>query len=35
MKLYLERVLGPVKDLEIDMTDWPDEVVKWWAEYRN
>ena len=35
MKLYLERVMGPVKDLEVDMSDWPDEVVKWWAEYRN
>jgi hypothetical protein len=35
MKLYLERVLGPVKDLEIDMSDWPDEVVKWWSEYAH
>jgi hypothetical protein len=26
-KLYLERVLGPVKELEIDLTDAPPEVV--------
>src|SRR5215831_12567531 len=32
MQLYLDRVLGPVKDIDVDLTDAPDEVVKWWAE---
>ena len=27
LKLYLERVLGPVKDIEIDLTDAPPEVL--------
>ncbi len=26
-KLYLERILGPVKDIEIDLSDAPPEVV--------
>jgi hypothetical protein len=32
MKLYLERVLGPVKDLDPDLSDAPDEVLRWWVE---
>lgn len=32
MKLYLERVLGPVKDLEPDLSDAPDAVLRWYAE---
>ena len=29
LKLYLERVLGPVKDIEIDLTDAPPEVISY------
>lgn len=29
LKLYLERVLGPVKDIEIDLTDAPPEVLSY------
>ena len=32
MNLYLERVLGPVRDLNIDLTDAPEPVVRWFAE---
>ena len=35
MSLYLERTLGPVKDLDIDLSDAPVEVVRWWAEKVN
>lgn len=34
MELYLNRVLGPVRDVEIDLSDAPDEVVRWWAEHK-
>ncbi len=33
MKMYLERTLGPVKDLAIDLADAPDEVLRWAAEH--
>jgi hypothetical protein len=29
MKLYLERVLGPVKDIEPDLSDAPPEVINY------
>ena len=29
MKLYLDRVMGPVRDLDIDLSDAPDEVLAW------
>lgn len=32
MRLYLERVLGPVKDLEPDLADAPEAVLRWYAE---
>ena len=32
MDLYLQRVLGPVKELKVDMSDWPDEMVAFFAE---
>jgi hypothetical protein len=32
MDLYLNRVLGPVKELKIDLADAPDEVVAYLAE---
>jgi len=32
MNLYLERVLGPVRDLDVDLTDAPEPVLRWWAE---
>ena len=32
MAMYLERVLGPVRDIEPDLSDAPDEVVRWHAE---
>ena len=32
MDLYLNRVLGPVKELKIDLSDAPDEVVAYLAE---
>jgi hypothetical protein len=35
MTLYLNRVLGPVQELEVDLTDAPDEVVRWWADNVN
>jgi len=35
MSLYLERTLGPVKDLDIDLSDAPVEVVRWWADKVN
>lgn len=34
-KLYLERILGPVKDIEIDLSDAPPEVVRYLQELRN
>jgi len=30
MELYLNRVLGPVKELKIDLSDAPDEVWRTW-----
>jgi hypothetical protein len=35
MALYLDRILGPVKELKIDLTDAPDEVVAYQAEKLN
>lgn len=35
MEIYLNRVLGPVKELKIDLTDAPDEVVRFLAERVN
>lgn len=35
MQLYLERILGPVKELKIDLSDAPDEVVAYLAEKLN
>jgi hypothetical protein len=35
MELYLNRVLGPVKDIKIDLTEAPEEVVQWIAENLN
>lgn len=35
MELYLNRLQGPVKELKIDLTDAPEEVVAWLAEYLN
>lgn len=35
MQLYLERTLGPVKELKVDLTDAPDEVISWLAEHLN
>lgn len=35
MSLYLERVLGPVKDIKIDLSDAPDEVVAYLADKLN
>lgn len=33
MDLYLNRVIGPVRASEaIDMSNAPEEVVRWWAE---
>src|SRR5262245_8800497 len=32
MELYLNRILGPVKELKVDMSDWPDEMVRFFAE---
>lgn len=33
MTLYLERTLGPVKDLEPDLSDAPQEVLQWIGEH--
>lgn len=35
MDLYLNRVIGPVKELKIDLTDAPEEVVRFLAEQLN
>lgn len=35
MELYLNRVLGPIKELKVDLTDAPAEVVEWIAENLN
>jgi hypothetical protein len=35
MDLYVNRLLGPVKELKIDLTDAPDEVVAYLAEKLN
>jgi hypothetical protein len=32
MQMYLDRVLGPVRDTDIDLSNAPDSVVRWWAE---
>jgi len=32
MRLYLERVMGPVEAIKVDLKDAPDEVVTWLAE---
>ena len=31
-KLYLERIQGPVRELQADLTDAPKEVINWIAE---
>lgn len=33
MAMYLERILGPVKPIELDLTDAPPEALKWLARY--
>lgn len=33
MAMYLDRVLGPVKDLAVDLSDAPEEVLRWAAEH--
>jgi len=33
MALYLERTLGPVKDIAVDLSEAPDEVLRWAAEH--
>jgi hypothetical protein len=33
MKLYLERVMGPVKDLDIDLSDASEETIRYLAEH--
>jgi len=35
MAMYLDRILGPVKELKIDLSDAPDEVVAYLAEKLN
>lgn len=35
MELYLNRVIGPVKDIKVDLTDAPADVVEWIAENLN
>lgn len=35
MTLYLNRVLGPLKELEIDLTDAPQEVLQWVNDHLN
>lgn len=35
MDLYLNRIIGPVKELKVDLTDAPEDVVKWIAENLN
>ena len=35
MNLYLRRVLGPEREIEVDLTDAPDEVLRWWADNVN
>jgi fructose-1,6-bisphosphatase/sedoheptulose 1,7-bisphosphatase-like protein len=32
-KVYLERVLGPVKDLDIDLSDASEETIRYLAEH--
>lgn len=32
MRLYLERVMGPVKELEIDLSTAPDAALTWLTE---
>lgn len=32
MELYLNRVLGPIRDIEVDLEDAPPEVVEWLRE---
>jgi hypothetical protein len=34
MRLYLERVMGPVRDLEPDLSDAPDEVINYLRSMR-
>lgn len=35
MKLYLERVIGPVKELEVDLSDAPPEVLEYLLKLQN
>lgn len=35
MELYLNRVLGPIEKLKIDLSDAPDDVLAWIAENLN
>lgn len=32
MQMYLERVMGPVKELELDLSNASDETIRWLAE---
>ena len=32
MAMYLDRILGPVKDLALDLTDAPEGVLRWVAD---
>lgn len=35
MDLYLDRILGPVKELKVDLADAPDEVLAYLADKLN
>lgn len=35
MKLYLERVIGPVKELEVDLSDAPPDVLEYLLKLQN
>lgn len=35
MELYLNRVLGPIKELKVDLSDAPPDVLEWIAENLN
>jgi hypothetical protein len=35
MTLYLNRVLGPLRELQIDLSDAPDDVLAWVEQHLN
>lgn len=35
MDLYLNRVVGPVKEIKADLSDAPEEVIAWLSEHLN